>query len=236
MKKADIIFILCAIAFLAPFFIFDSVYQAFLWATANYPFVMSFLKFGILSTAGECIGLRIKTGSYNAPGFGVLPRGITWGFLGMLISAAMTIFSTGVPNVLNTIGIAPSDATYGELIKQSILASQSWYHLLAAFMISTFMNCIFAPVFMVLHKVSDTHIMNNGGTLRGYFSKLYFQQIFVNLDWATIWGFLFKKTIPLFWVPAHTITFMLAPSYRVLFAALLGVMLGVFMSLATRKK
>jgi hypothetical protein len=103
-------------------------------------------------------------------------------------------------------------------------------------MISTFMNCIFAPVFMVLHKVSDTHIMNNGGTLRGYFSKLHFQQIFVNLDWATIWGFLFKKTIPLFWIPAHTITFMLPPEYRVLFAALLGVMLGVFMSLATRKK
>ena len=154
----------------------------------------------------------------------------------MLISAAMTIFSTGVPNVLNTIGIAPADTTYGELIRQSILSSQSLYHVLAAFLISTFMNCIFAPVFMVLHKVSDTHIMNNGGTLRGYFSKLHFQQIFVNLDWATIWGFLFKKTIPLFWIPAHTITFMLAPSYRVLFAALLGVMLGVFMSLATRKK
>ena len=52
----------------------------------------------------------------------------------------------------------------------------------------------------------------------------------------SLWGFLFKKTIPLFWVPAHTITFMLPPEYRVLFAALLGVMLGVFMSLATRKK
>ena len=235
MKKADIIFILCAVAFLAPFFIFDPVYNAFIDATREYYFVMSFLKFSILATAGECIGLRIKTGSYNAPGFGVLPRAITWGVLGMLISAAMTIFSTGVPNVLTKIGLEGT-TPYNILIDQSILSSQSWYHFLAAFMISTFMNCIFAPVFMVLHKVSDTHIMNNGGTLRGYFSKLHFQQIFVNLDWATIWGFLFKKTIPLFWVPAHTITFMLAPSYRVLFAALLGVMLGVFMSLATRKK
>lgn len=236
MKKQDIIFILCAIAFFAPFFIFEPVYEAFLWATRHHPFAMSFVKFGILSTAGECIGMRIRTGSYAPKGFGVVPRGITWGFLGMLISSAMTIFSSGVPVVLADLGLSPDGITYLELISKSIIATQSWYHAGAALAISVFMNCLFAPVFMVLHKVSDTHIMAGGGTLRGYFSKVHFSDIFVHLDWATIWSFLFKKTIPLFWIPAHTITFMLAPEYRVLFAALLGVMLGVFMSLATRKK
>lgn len=236
MKKSDLIFIVCSLAVLAPFFIFSSVYQAFLWATANHPFAMSFLKFGILATAGECIGLRIRTGKYNTPGFGVIPRGITWGFLGMLISSAMTIFSNGVPVVLSDLGIHPDDTTYGELIRQSIISSQSWYHALAAFSISVFMNCLFAPVFMILHKISDTHIMNNGGTIKGYFSKVHFKDIFVNLDWGTIWSFLFMKTIPLFWIPAHTITFMLPTSYRVLFAAVLGVMLGLFMSFATKKR
>lgn len=197
---------------------------------------MSFLKFGVLATAGECIGLRIRTGKYNAPGFGVIPRAITWGFLGILISSAMTIFSNGVPAVLTDLGLSPENESYKELISQSILQSKSPYHLLAAFSISTFMNCLFAPIFMVLHKVSDTHIMNNGGTLKGYFTKVHFSDIFVNLDWGTIWSFLFKKTIPLFWIPAHTITFMLAPEYRVLFAAILGVLLGVLMSFATRKK
>lgn len=236
MKKSDLIFIICCAVVLLPFFLFSSVYEGFLWTTKNYPFVMSFVKFGILATAGECIGLRIRTGKYNAPGFGVMPRAITWGFLGMMISAAMTIFSGGAPNVLMTIGITPPEGiTYAELLKSSIFSSLSWYHFLAAFTVSVTMNCFFAPVFMMIHKVSDTHITNNGGTMRGYFSPLYVRKIFVNLDWDSIWNFLFKKTIPLFWVPAHTITFMLPPEWRVLFAALLGVMLGVFMSLATKK-
>lgn len=236
MKKSDLLFIACSVLVLTPFFLFDSVYQAFLWATANHPFLMSFLKFGILATAGECIGLRIRSGRYNMPGFGIIPRSITWGFLGMLIASAMTIFSNGVPVVLSDLGIKPENTTYGELIRQSISVSQSWYHLLAAFSISTFMNCLFAPIFMILHKISDTHIMNNGGTIKGYFSKVHFKEIFVGLDWGTIWSFLFMKTIPFFWIPAHTITFMLPPAYRVLFAALLGVMLGLFMSFATKKK
>ena len=236
MKKNDIIFIICSLIVIAPFFISETVYEWFITSTKNHPYLISFAKFAILSTAGECIGLRIKTGEYSTKGFGVIPRGITWGFLGVLISAAMTIFSNGVPAFLCTLGITPTETTYGELIKTSILVSKSGYHFLAAFSISVFMNCIFAPVFMVIHKVSDTHILNNGGTIKGYFSKIHFGNIFANLDWNTIWNFLFKKTIPLFWIPAHTITFMLAPEYRVLFAALLGVCLGIFMSFATKKK
>ena len=57
-----------------------------------------------------------------------------------------------------------------------------------------------------------------------------------NLNWKVQWGFVFKKTIPLFWFPAHTITFLLPGEMRVLFAALLGVLLGVILSIAARKK
>ena len=236
MKNQDFYFILGCIVLLFPFFVIKPVYGAFMWMTINHPFLMAFIKFGILSTAGECIGQRIRSGEYAPKGFGVVPRGITWGFLGMLITAAMTIFSPVVPAVLTTIGLVPDGCSYGELLKTGILTSRSWFHVLAAFCVSLFMNCLFAPVFMVLHKVSDTHIMEHNGTLSGYFSRLDFGRIFASLDWTTIWNFLYKKTIPLFWIPAHTITFMLPPEWRVLFAALLGVMLGVFMSLATRKK
>ena len=45
-------------------------------------------------------------------------------------------------------------------------------------------------------------------------------------------GFVFKKTIPFFWIPAHTITFLLPGQYQVLFAALLGVALGIILSIA----
>lgn len=236
MKRSDIFFALACIAFIAPFFIFAPVGEWFITTTKAHPFFMAFLKFAILSTAGEVIGYRIKEGKYPPAEFGVIPRGIVWGFLGMLITANMTIFSKGVVAFLMQLGIEPDSSSYGEMLAMSIFTSMSWYHFLAALMISVFMNCIFAPFFMTIHKISDSHIMDHSGSLSRCFSPLNFGHRLVNLDWNMMWNFLFKKTIPLFWIPAHTITFMLAPEYRVLFAALLGVMLGVFMSLATKKK
>lgn len=236
MKKSDLLFVAVMIAIFLPFFLSQELYGLFQHYTKMHPYVMSFLKFSILATLGELLGLRLKFGHYNEPGFGAFPRAITWGFLGIFISMGMTIFSSGAPVILTILGIADPDSSYGELLGQSIFESKSCYHVLAAFTISLFMNVIFAPIFMILHKVSDTHIVNNGGTMRGYLKKMMFGDIFVSLDWKIIWNFLFKRTIPLFWIPAHTITFMLPVEFRVLFAALLGIMLGVFMSLATRKK
>ncbi|MCQ2329431.1 MAG: Mpv17/PMP22 family protein [Paludibacteraceae bacterium] len=236
MKKSDLLFILGCIVVIVPFFVFSPVGEWFISSTKEHPFFMAFVKFAILSTAGEVIGYRIKSGNYPTKEFGVIPRGITWGFLGMLITAAMTIFSKGVPALLMQIGIEPDGAAYADMLGMSILQSASWYHFLVAFMISAFMNCIFAPFFMTLHKISDSCIMSNNGRAIGYFKNLHFGERLVGLDWNMMWNFLFKKTIPFFWIPAHTITFMLAPEFRVLFAALLGVMLGVFMSLATKKK
>ena len=51
------------------------------------------------------------------------------------------------------------------------------------------------------------------------------------IDWNIQYDFVFKKTIPLFWYPAHTITFMLPGNYQVLFAAVLGVVLGLILSI-----
>ena len=51
------------------------------------------------------------------------------------------------------------------------------------------------------------------------------------INWEVQWGFVFKKTIPLFWYPAHTITFLLPGDYQVLFAAFLGVVLGLILSI-----
>ena len=97
------------------------------------------------------------------------------------------------------------------------------------------MNSIFAPVFMTLHKVTDTHILTTGGTLKGFLTPIPMKKIISELNWSVLWGFVFKKTIPLFWFPAHTITFLLPGNMRVLFAALLGVVLGVLLAVAARK-
>lgn len=228
MRTKDFIFILIVILIFLPFMISDALYDWYLSFNAEHGMVMSFLKFGILATMGELLGLRISRGVYYFDGFGVLPRAIVWGILGMGINMAFIVFSTGVPAFMGYMGMDnPSGVMSGGLTPEKVLL---------AFSISVVMNSIFAPVFMTLHKITDTHIMNNGGTLRGLFTPIKMGEIMQNLNWKVQWGFVFKKTIPLFWFPAHTITFLLPGEMRVLFAALLGVLLGVILSIAARKK
>jgi len=97
------------------------------------------------------------------------------------------------------------------------------------------MNLIFAPVFMTLHKITDIHIINNGGTIRGFLRPIKFSKIITNLNWKIQYEFVFKKTLPFFWIPAHTFTFLLPPDYQVLFAAVLGIVLGVLLAIASLK-
>jgi hypothetical protein len=89
---------------------------------------------------------------------------------------------------------------------------------------------------MTFHKITDTHIAENGGSIKALFRPIDMRRHIVELNWDRQWSFIFKKTIPLFWYPAHTITFMLPGEYRVLFAALLGVALGVILAIGARKK
>lgn len=190
--------------------------------------VMSFLKFAILSTLGELLGLRISTGVYYRKGFGIWPRAVVWGIFGMGINLAMIIFSNGVPVALEYVGLQGATTLMaGPLTPAKVLV---------AFFISVGMNGIFAPVFMTFHKITDTHILACGGSLRALATPIPMTHIMTHLNWSAQWNFVFKKTIPFFWVPAHTITFLLPSEARVLFAALLGVALGVLLAVAARMK
>jgi hypothetical protein len=190
---------------------------------------MAFFKFAVLATFGEVLGLRIRTGKYNMPNFGILPRAIVWGFLGIWIAIAMGVFRNGVPAYLDRFQVLNG-------INAAMSGNFSLLKLLGAFCVSVMMNTTFAPVFMTLHKITDTHIMQTGGTLRGFFTKkIPFTETISSINWKVQWGFVFKKTIPLFWIPAHTLTFILPQNFQVLFAALLGVCLGVILSVAARR-
>jgi hypothetical protein len=226
MKKKDFVFTGAIVLALLPFFIFPEVYEAYSNFNASNGMIMSFIKFAVLATLGEVIGLRIKTGNYYRKGFGVIPRAIVWGFLGLGINAAFIIFSSGTPVFLSYIGLDVS----AETIKNPAFSGMK---LLTSFSISVFLNLIFAPVFMTLHRITDIHIETTGGTLKGFFSPIKFKKHFTELNWAVQWDFVFKKTIPFFWIPAHTITFILPEHFRVLFAAVLGIVLGVFLAVAS---
>lgn len=233
MKKQDWVVILCVIVVLTPFFIpATGFYATFNTLTASHPFIMAFFKFAILATFGEMLGLRIRKGVYNEPGFGILPRMIVWGILGMGIAMSMIIFKAGTPAFMAAVGGCDVQILY-DIFKSSEL---TWGKVGIAFCVSVAMNSIFGPVMMTLHKCTDIHITNNGGTLKGFFSPMKMKEIMVNLNWANQWGMVFKKTIPLFWFPAHTITFLLPGNLQVLFAAMLGVALGLILALAGNAK
>ena len=180
MKRADWILILCVIVVLTPFFIPATGFFAwFTAATTAHPYIMAFFKFAILATLGEMLALRIRKGVYNEPGFGVAPRMIVWGFLGMAIAMAMVIFKTGVPAFLGSVadaltGNAGHAAAYAAVFKASEL---TWGKLGIAFAVSVLMNSIFAPVMMTFHKCTDIHITDNGGTVRGLFRPIKMREI-----------------------------------------------------------
>ena len=227
MTKKDLLFILFALVLFLPFVLSDDVYMWYKEFNSGHAYIMAFIKFAILATAGEVLGLRIKTGNYLEVGFGVIPRAVVWGFLGIWIAIAMKVFSTGAPVVVEYLGVDGAVA--------AMAGAFTWQKLVGAFAISLLMNTSFAPVFMTIHKITDAHILNNKGKISSLITPLPFGKLLASLNWSVMWGFVFKKTIPYFWLPAHTITFLLPPDLQVLFAALLGVALGVLLSVAAVK-
>jgi hypothetical protein len=106
-----------------------------------------------------------------------------------------------------------------------------WGTFLKAFFTSALMNLTFGPVFMALHRVTDTLIdflvqkkpIGKGAVLTA-------------INWPDFVGFVVFKTIPLWWIPVHTLTFMLPGEYRVLAAAYLSIVLGVILAYARSRK
>ena len=239
MKKKDfgfIVILIISIGIFIPFSFLKGIQDNFIY-NHDYWLITSFLKFALLSTLGESLGLRIGEGVYNKPGFGLIPRAIVWGFLGIGIKMAFVIFATGTPTLLsNFFGLEnAAESMKAPDFIDAINIGLGGSRLITAFAISTFMNLIFAPVFMTLHKITDSHILSHQGKLKGFFSPIAFGKIFPSLNWFVQWDFVFKRTIPFFWIPAHTITFLLPPQYRLVFAAMLGVVLGMLLAIAAQK-
>lgn len=228
MKRYDLFFVLAIVAIFLPFVLCEPLYEWYKEFNAAHGMIMSFIKFAVLSTMGEMLGSRISMGKYIPTNFGVLPRMVVWGVLGMGINMAMIIFSKGTPMFMEYMGMENAVECF---VAEGFTMDKLW----VALAVSVSMNTIFAPVFMTLHKITDAHIAANGGSLKALVTPIPMAERFAAINWQAQWGFVFKKTIPLFWYPAHTITFLLPAEQRVLFAALLGIALGVLLALSSKK-
>lgn len=211
--------VLAAIVFIL---VFPKSHEAFMTATKTHPYIMGFVKVSILATMGELLAIMIASREFKLPK-GIIYRFIIWGFLGMTFVIIFDLFANGVIGSMGK-GLLPSlakDSTGGKL--------------LFAFFTSAFMNLAFAPTFMAFHRVTDTFIDLGDGRIDKIFS-VKLSEVVKAIDWNGYISFVVCKTIPFFWIPAHTITFLLPPEYRVLMAAFLSIALGAILATAKRKK
>ncbi len=102
------------------------------------------------------------------------------------------------------------------LVDKALLPVAAWdSQALRAFCLSLLMNAQFGPLLMFLHRSSDNLITGS----RGYAG--------INRSfWTLLW----------FWLPAHTLTFMLPSDYQIGLAALWSVALGLIMGFTKRPK
>lgn len=221
MKKTDFLFASIFI-FIIVLLVVKPTREFIASNSSNYPYLMGFIKTSILATFGEMVASRIATRNYFSK-TGLLYRFIIWGFLGMAFVLVFKIFDQGVRASIAS-GLLPSfsvDSLFGKIF--------------TAFSVSFFMNLIFAPTFMILHRVTDTFIDLADGNLTKIF-KVKGSAVISKIDWQNFFGFVVLKTIPLFWIPAHTITFLLPENYRILSAGFLSIALGLILTLSKLKK
>lgn len=227
IKRSDLTFLLFTCAMLSPLVLMDDPAGTLKSVSHDFPLLASFIKFAILATYGEVLGLRIVTGHYPLATFGVLPKAVVWGVFGICIKLCFVIYVSGVPVALSLLGMDhAAEALNGPL---------SLDRFLVAFAISVAMNLTFGVWLMTFHKITDLHISSHQGRLICLVRPLYFGKILTEINWHRLWSFVLKKTIPLFWIPCHTLTFLLPSEYRVLFAALLGIVLGLILASGSRK-
>ena len=204
------IIIVCAFAAVL---VIPSAREVFKGLSTGHPYIMGFVKFGLLATAGEVFAMMIRRKGWAAPYY-IGWRILIWGLIGVAITFMMKTYSLGVAGLMDA-RLLPGK---GEGF---------WSRLLKAFYTAAVMNLTFGPTFMATHKCTDKYLeLRHCGV-----KKPGLKGVVNGVDWHGFVGFTLFKTIPLFWIPAHTLTFMLPAEYQVMMAAALSIALGIILSL-----
>ena len=178
----------------------------------HFPYISGFLKVGLLATFGEMIKVRGKTGSWKTPG--LFPKFIVWGVYGMLFTIAFALFGNGIAAVM---GKPVWPLTFDNDTMQTV-----W----KGFSTSLWANLIFCFPMMLSHEYWNTCINKKRFLGGGEFLE--------GID-KHVWGSFMLKSIVIFWIPAHTITFSLPAQYQVLMSAYLSLALGFILTIKPKK-
>ena len=211
----DILWVI-SIVIITALFLLPHTQEVFIQLTNSHPYLMGFIKFAILATMGELLALRLVNRSWIRPD-GMIYKIAVWGLIGVLITYMFSFYSKGVSAMIENRKVLAEDNLFSGVYR--------------AFLTSLIMNLTFGIVFMAMHRMSDTYI-----EMRFNHKRPSLKGLIHTIDWDAFITFVVFKTIPLFWIPAHTITFSLPSYYRVLIAAYLSVILGVILAYSRNKQ
>jgi hypothetical protein len=187
----------------------------FIAVTDAHPYAGGFVKFAILASMGDLLGIRVLKGKWTIPK-GLFYKAIVWGIIGMMVTLVFAVYMGGTAAAQEG-GKLP--------FKGSVLAQ--------AFFGSTIMNVTFGPMMMAFHRFTDMYIdtkyEKNG-------ERITLKELIAKNDWNSLVEFSWLKTCPFFWIPAHTIVFLLPSQYRVLVSAFLSIALGLLLAIAKKEK
>ena len=211
-KKGDLLWGMALLIWIL-ILVIPSTRLTFINVTDAHPYIGGFIKFSILATMGDLLGVRILKGKWIIPkGLGY--KAIVWGVLGMAITLIFTIFSAGVAAAQAACRLPFAGSKLG-----------------LAFLTSTTMNLTFGPMLYIYHKFGDIFIdlkYEKSG------SKISVKDFVDRVDWYTMVSFSWLKTCTLVWIPCHTAVFLLLPQYRVLASAFLSILLGILVAVSKK--
>ena len=213
MRKGDLFWLLGLLAWVL-ILVIPATREPFMAYTSAHPYIGGFIKFLILASMGDFLGVRMNKGRYDIPK-GIIMRAIIWGLIGMMVALVFPFFISGAAAVQSA-GLLP-------------LEGNRYAHALFG---SAVMNLSFGPMMMVFHKFTDLAV-------EAYYKgerPITLPMLVDRINWHSVVEFTWAKTCIFFWIPAHTIVFLLPSSYRVLASAFLSIALGFLMAMANRKK
>lgn len=206
VKKNTLFFFLFSLLVGLSLYLFSR--DSFLGFASDNKLIAGFIKFFVLATLGDLLSSYLKNKTVKLPTYFLL-RALIWGLIGVTITLMFPVYSTGVSYLFDE-GLLPFKNAF-----------------MIALFTSIFMNATFGPMMMLGHFTSD-------GYLDAKSKGISFSKTIHTLDYVSFMRRTFFKVIPLFWIPAHTITFLLPREYQVLFAATLGIALGFILGVTKR--
>ncbi|ERI89605.1 hypothetical protein HMPREF1982_04470 [Clostridiales bacterium oral taxon 876 str. F0540] len=214
MKKGDLLWGAVLIAWIL-ILVVPSSRAVFITVTNKYPYLGGFIKFSILATMGDLLGIRVLKGTWILPK-GLLYKAIIWGIIGTMVTLMFTIFMGG----------AAAAQASGKLPFEGSTVAQAFFG-------SAVMNVTFGPMMMLFHRFTDMYI-DTRYEKKG--SHISLRELIAKNDWNSLIEFTWLKTCPFFWIPAHTIVFLLPSQYRVIISAFLSIALGLLLTIARKEK